>query len=242
MSFAKALRNYRIATLILLTLLVAVCIHERYIQRAYNRLFVPPPPPFRYTDNTHFFEEKDFNTLYHSQPQIVMFGNSMMKKMNWDELLGREDVINRGVNVDITDGMVARIDEVIALRPKIIFIEGGINDVDNGVSRDHILSNYRELVNRIKAAGIVPVINAVNQVCDFYPESKTVNASIRTLNTGLHALATETGVAIIDLNPQLAPQGELRPEFARGDGCHLTSKAYRIWKAAIELQLTTNKI
>ncbi len=231
MTTFKAIRWYRAAVLVLLVLLAAVCVHERYIQRAYKRLFLPPPPPYRYTDNTHFYEERDFNTIYHSQPRIVMFGNSLVKKMNWDELLGREDVVNRGVNVDLTDGMVARIDETIALRPKIIFIEGGINDIDNGIAPGHILSNYRELIKRVKAAGIVPVLHAVNQVCDFYPDSKAVNSRIRGLNAGIRALAAETASPLIDLNPQLAPQGVLRPEFARGDGCHLSSKAYLIWKA-----------
>ena len=234
MPTTKTLRFYRIAMVLLTALLIAVCIHERYIQRAYTRLFVPPPPPYRYTDNTHFREEADFNTIYHSQPRIVMFGNSLVKKMNWDELLEREDVVNRGVNVDLTDGMLARIDGVIALQPAIIFIEGGINDIDRGTANAQIISNYRGMLQRVNAAGIIPVLHAVNAVCDFYPASTSINDSIRVLNNGLHGLAAETGSPMIDLNPQLAPQGVLRREYARGDGCHLTSKAYLVWKAEVQ--------
>lgn len=226
--------------MVLLALLIAVCIHERYIQRAYKRLFVPPPPAYTYNTNTHFHEEADFNTLYHSRPAIVMFGNSLVKKMNWDELLGREDVVNRGVHVDLTDGMVARVDAAIALRPKIIFIEGGINDIDMGVSRSRTLANYRLMLQRIKAANIVPVLNAVNHVAAFYPEASSANDSIRAVNLDLQMLAKQSSTPIIDLNPVIAPDGFLRKEFARGDGCHLTSKAYRIWKTEVLRVLAEN--
>src|SRR5688500_14730068 len=107
--------GYRLSllvNLVLAALLVAVCLHEGYFQRSAKRLFGPPPKPAVYTDNPHYWEMLDFDTLYHSHPSIVMIGNSMTHKMEWHELLGRCDVANRGVNGELSSGILARAGEV----------------------------------------------------------------------------------------------------------------------------------
>ena len=48
----------------------------------------------------------------------------------------------------------------------------------------------------------------------------------------LATLATERGIAFVDLNQTLSANGVLRPEVTN-DGVHLNGRGYRLWKQAI---------
>lgn len=220
--------------IMLLALLVAVCLHEGYIQRVWKRFTAPPPKPFVYTDNTFFHEVLDFDTLYHGQPAIVMLGNSFTQKMEWHELLNRCDVITRGVNRDVTAGILARVPYATRLRPKIIFIEGGINDIDLRVPPSEILANLKRAALEVHEAGILPVVTAITHVGSAYPQSDSVNRIISALDDSLAQFAAVQGFDFVNLNPQIAPGGRLNPAFARGDMCHLDAAAYRLWGNTIQ--------
>jgi lysophospholipase L1-like esterase len=221
------------SNVVLLLLLLAVCIHEGYLQRVYRRVSAPAPKPYSYTDNLHFLEALDFDTLYHSHPSVVMIGNSMTQKMEWGELLGRCDVSMRGVHGDITAGILARIDAAIALHPKAIFIEGGINDMDMRLPVQQIAQNIQHAAERVQSAGIIPVLTAVTHVTAAYPQADSVNKMITVLDQSLQSFAAANSFDFINLNPIIAPSGQLLPQYARMDGCHLTAKAYRLWADAI---------
>jgi lysophospholipase L1-like esterase len=228
--------------LVLLALLVAVCMHEHYIQRVWKRFTAPPPKPFVYTDNTFFHEVLDFDTLYHGRPAIVMLGNSFTQKMEWHELLNRCDVITRGVNGDVTAGILARAPYATRLRPKIIFVEGGINDIDLRVPPSQILGNLKQAALQVRDAGILPVVTAITHVGEAYPQSDSVNRIITALDDSLSHFAVAQGFDFVNLNPQIAPGGKLNPAFARGDVCHLNAAAYRLWGNAIDSILSRHGI
>lgn len=228
--------------IVLLALLVAVCLHERYVQRVWKRLTAPPPKPFVYTDNTFFHEVLDFDTLYHGQPALVMLGNSFTQKMEWHELLDRCDVITRGVHGDVTAGILARVPYATRLHPKIIFIEGGINDIDRRIAPAEILGNLKQAALGVRDAGILPVLTAITYVGAAYPENDSVNRTISVINDSLSRFAAREGFDFINLNPQIAPDGILNPAFARGDVCHLNAAAYRLWGNAIQRILQAHGI
>ena len=58
-----------------------------------------------------------------------MLGNSLTNRISWNELLVRDDIANRGIGSDITAGFINRINFVFNVKPKICFIEGGVNDL-----------------------------------------------------------------------------------------------------------------
>jgi lysophospholipase L1-like esterase len=230
------------ANILLLTLLVAVCVHEGYLQRAYKRLFVPPPPPYTYLDNPHYHEELDFARMYTAHPSIVMYGNSMVQKIQWQELLNRCDVSNRGVNVDLTTGILARVQEATRLHPKIVFIEGGINDVDARIDPATIVKNLTTTAKQIEAAGIRPVLMHITKVTSQYPGYVDVNTRISEVNKLISQQATEHNWDLVNLNPAIAANGALDSAYARADGCHLRSNAYLVWKEQILRILNKYKI
>ncbi len=52
------------------------------------------------------------------QKNIVMLGNSLTNRISWNELLGRDDVANRGIGSDITAGFTHRINFAFNVNPK----------------------------------------------------------------------------------------------------------------------------
>ena len=69
--------------------------------------------------------------------KIVFLGNSITEKGgNWNKRFGVNNIVNRGVSGDITEGILSRLDEIIYYKPTTIFLLIGINDIfDNYPNR-----------------------------------------------------------------------------------------------------------
>ena len=71
------------------------------------------------------FKEKPLNLN-----DIVFLGNSITAGGNdWSERLNIPNIKNRGIGGDTTDGVIARLDEIIYFKPKAVFLLIGINDL-----------------------------------------------------------------------------------------------------------------
>ena len=162
--------------------------------------------------------------------------------MHWNELLNRQDIINRGINTDLTRGMVARMDYVLSADPKICFIEGGVNDIYEGLPKDTVIKNLGTMVSILKEHHVIPVLTAVFHLGKKFPNSAEVNARISDLNKDIFQKATEWGVEVIDINPIISENNMLKDEYVQDDAIHFTARAYIVWKEAIEKKLAKEKI
>ncbi len=165
---------------------------------------------------------------------IVMFGNSLTAHGNWSSELKRGDVRNAGFPGFTTFNYLHVIDKsVIRHKPKLCFIEGGINDLGVSVPIECIEKNYSILVEKLQNHKVEPVLQSVLYVN--YPweiTNQTTNAQVDTLNNFLRTLAKEKNLTYIDLNAQLSENGKLKSEY-HTDGIHLNKKAYKIWASAV---------
>ncbi len=161
---------------------------------------------------------------------IVMLGNSITDEANWNELLGRTDIANRGIGGDITEGFLNRLDDVYTLYPNYCFIMGGINDITRGISTDTAFSNYIKIIKDLQAHGITPVIQTTLYIChNRFFNTKQVNIEVDKLNKMLKRYATEHDIMILDINSLLAKDGILNPDFS-SDGVHLLADGYKVWR------------
>lgn len=190
--------------------------------------------PRDYRSNPHWTEQTKFYSLYTDSPKIVFLGTSLTARISWSEALRRPGAAGRGVNGDITAGILARVPFVTATHPAICFIEGGINDLDRGLPGGEIVNNLITAAGQLEAAGVQPVLTAVFPVTDSYPDSRVMNARIDTVNLWLSAICLSRGFKCLNINQTLAPSGTRLPQYARGDGLHLTATAYRVWIAAAD--------
>jgi len=171
-----------------------------------------------------------------------MLGNSLTHGAAWNELLGRPDVVERGIPGDGLDGIAARMNYVYKLNPKIVFIEGGVNDVYNWEPVEAIFATYVRIINGLKTHNIIPVIQSTTYASKDYgksfglkPESNFGrNREIDKLNKLLSDYANRSNIDYIDIVSQTATKdGYMRPELTI-DGIHFKAEAFKIWVREVE--------
>jgi len=228
-----------IFSLLLFTAFAAVLIRENYPQRVWNRCnnFVHNRPnikPHTYKDNYAYEQQTGFYPLYHSPKKIVMLGSSITSRIDWCEMLERTDIANMGINDDITEGYINRMDFIRKLNPGICFIEGGINDILYYVAQDTILKNLKNIIENLKSNGIMPVLITVCYVSSDFPEADVINNKIKTLNKELVLLAKAEQIKLLDLNGLLSEGDFINKRYVISDGLHLNGKAYIIWSGEVQ--------
>lgn len=108
--------------------------------------------------------------------------------------------------------------------PKWVFVLAGTNDAfsPEGLNA-RSLEDYESMLKRIRAQGATPVVTLVP-----FQRAPTFAREIAGFNAALGAYCRQAQIATVDLNPVLAPQGRLLPQFT-SDGVHLSPAAYVIW-------------
>jgi lysophospholipase L1-like esterase len=108
--------------------------------------------------------------------------------------------INRGVASQITPQMLVRFrQDVIDLQPKVVVIQGGLNDIGMVMgpgSEGTIADNLRTMIDLAKVHGIKVVIASLTPICDCYDSSQTKIrpvGKIAAINGTLRDIAKDTG-------------------------------------------------
>ena len=160
------------------------------------------------------------------EADYVFVGDSNVNALNWDEFFPTVEIVNRGVIGDKTSDILMRLDSIISVKPKIVLISVGINDIFQYVDEDSIVRNYMSIIDFLDDNDIQMVINSVIQ-CDIDICGKDKVDSINSLNKSLSQLTSETSAFFLDLGELSNPNG-LHSTFTF-DGIHLTSDGYIYW-------------
>ena len=178
-------------------------------------------------ENTYYLSKVSlFKVLKNNKnAKIMMLGDSITDRGLWGELTKRDDIVNRGINGDTTEGLLHRLD---ALNPHIqkAYIMIGVNDILMGKSVTKIFSNYVKIINILKSKNITPIVESTLYVVKGTPP--LYNKKIKKLNKLLKDYASKNGLKFLDLNAKLAPNGYLEKRYSL-DGLHLNGNGYLIW-------------
>ena len=170
--------------------------------------------------------ERDMHKQYDfSGVRIVMLGDSHTQFADWSRFLPEYKIAGLGIGGDTTDGMLARIDQVVAIKPRICFIMAGINDITRHRDMRDIQRDYSGIVTRLEDAGIRPVIFSTLFVAEHHYDPRRINARVEELNAYLKGL----GCPFIDMTSDFHENGFLRPEYTL-DGLHLKANGYSVWR------------
>jgi lysophospholipase L1-like esterase len=199
------------------------------MKKLFARLRTPAPYDFR--QNLQYQIQTEFHAIYKKTAAVVMFGDSSMAGIQWNEILNRCDVANRGIGQDTTAGMVARLPGIVALQPRMVFILAGGNDIEKKVPVELTIGNLQAICRTLIKENIDPILHTVPYVAQRLP---LVNAQIRKLNAMITALSASECVRLINLNPTLAPEGYLEGRYCLFDGVHLNAEGYLVWKGLID--------
>jgi lysophospholipase L1-like esterase len=166
--------------------------------------------------------------------EVVMLGDSLTERGNWQEVLPEFKVINRGISGDETTGVLSRLPEVISRHPRQVFLMIGANDLQRGVEPEIVAKNIEQIVRSLQDAHVSPVLESVLFVGDKLVAGgyRDINPSAQKLNDLLRDFAHNANVTFLELNTTLAPSGRLASEFTY-DGQHLKGEAYIRWRDAI---------
>lgn len=195
-----------------------------------------------YKNNPNYSLETELYDIYKTkQADVVMLGNSLTHGANWNELLGRSGVVERGIPGDLTEGMLNRLTSVIKLQPKLCFILAGVNDVYYWIPVEQIFNNYVRILALLKAKNITPVIQSTlyagkdwGKEWNLKPEDNAGrNKEIEKLNNLLRDYASRNNIDYINLIDQMTEKDYLNPELTY-DGIHLNAKGFKIWGREVE--------
>lgn len=170
-----------------------------------------------------------------ARPKAVFMGNSITD--NWakfhPEFFKNNDFIGRGISGQVTSQMLCRFQsDVIELRPKIVVIMAGTNDIaqNNGyIAHEHILQNIQSMCELAKQNKIRPVLCSCLPAAAFKwrPEMKPAE-DIKRLNEMIKAYAKANKITYIDYHSALVDErGGLPQQYAK-DGVHPNLEAYAI--------------
>jgi len=172
-----------------------------------------------------------------AKADIVFFGDSLMYYGNFASVFPNKVVCNLGLRGDTIQGMRSRIKQVTLLRPQIVYLMAGINDVANR-SIDEFRENYESLLKTLieqnpKTELIVFKLLPVND--DEFTISCN-NEQIVQCNAIIASLCIKHSLCYIDLFSAYERNGNLPKELTT-DGIHLSQAGFEKWYKLISNDL-----
>lgn len=189
----------------------------------------------------HFI--KRMNYFYEQNEEIkdcniLLLGDSLIEMFPHEKLSEKYSVVNRGIVSDKTHGVMISLDDrVFPLKPSLIFIFVGSNDICDGYLNSTIINNYENIIRLLKnnnpnikiicSSIIPPCYYPAEHVDMIYPNCRDI-LKIKDLNEKLKKLASTKNITFFDSFSLLADEKEsLRADHTL-DGVHLTLDAYQI--------------
>jgi lysophospholipase L1-like esterase len=175
------------------------------------------------------------------ESRVVFMGNSITE--GWAPLFATsfpgKPYIGRGISGQTTPQMLVRFrQDVIALKPRVVVILAGTNDIagNTGPSTlEMIEDNLASMSELAQANGIRVVLCSVLPVFD-YPWKPGLEPApkILALNAWLRAYAASHGAQYADFHSAMADERHGLPKTLAGDGVHPNAAGYAIMAPIVE--------
>jgi lysophospholipase L1-like esterase len=181
------------------------------------------------------------------EERVVFMGNSITD--GWirisPEFFEGKSYIDRGISGQTTPQMLVRFRaDVINLKPKVVLILGGTNDIagNTGPSTlEMIEDNLISMAQLAKANGIKVILSSVLPVYD-YPWKPGLEPAekIVTLNQRIKEFAEKNGCYYLDYYSSVVDERKgMKAEYSK-DGVHPNKEGYKVMEALAEAAL--NKV
>lgn len=165
----------------------------------------------------------------------VFVGDSITAGGRWDEWFPGEGVHNLGVGGDTTDAVIARLDDIVALRPDTVVLLIGTNDLAWRRSAEHIVRNIETILVTLRRE--LPDCQLLVQ--SVMPRETAHADTIKDVNRHLWQFASTVRAQYLDLWPALATSDDcIDPQYS-DDSLHLNEKGYEVWVSELRGALET---
>ncbi len=168
-------------------------------------------------------------------PRVVFMGDSITElwKPAHPEFFG-ENLVNRGISGQTTAQMLVRFrQDVIALKPAVVHILGGTNDVAGNagpITLEAIKNNITSMVDLATANEIRVVLASVPPAGHFpwRPSIQEPAQHIVELNVWLRRFARERNLFYVDYHEPLADERDAMKQTFSNDGVHPNRDGYAV--------------
>ena len=162
----------------------------------------------------------------------VFIGDSLTAGgRNWGWRLGRGPFSSRNLAASgcTVRQVQAQAREALKYKPARVFVMVGTNDLLEERDEAAVLRDCETLLHILSASWRPPRI-----VVTLVPQTayEKYSEKVRVFNRRLRELCQSQAVEVVDLTPQIAPQGVLLPQYSL-DGVHLSAAAYQVWTKAL---------
>jgi acyl-CoA thioesterase-1 len=167
---------------------------------------------------------------------IVAFGDSIVEGYGqpegWPEKLGRDlapmyngiQVINAGVSGDTAaDGLARLRKSVLDLKPDMVLIAFGLNDMKNGRSVDAFASDLAGIVDGVLSIGAEPVLLTTTRLQKGTGMAARVDP--KPFNEAIRALVRDRAISLVDVNENF--KGYNTSQYLL-DVAHPNGEGYRV--------------
>ena len=190
----------------------------------------------RYAD-----ENKKLSPVKSNENRVVFMGNSITEGWkNMDSAFFKgKPYINRGISGQTTPQMLVRFrQDVIDLKPKVVVILAGINDIAENtgpMTLEETMGNIASMASLAKANGINVVLSSVLPAYDFpWRPGLAPAEKVISLNKMIKNYAEKNGMIYLDYFSAMVDERKgLRKELS-GDGVHPNLKGYKIMEPLAE--------
>ncbi len=181
-----------------------------------------------------------------TENRVVFMGDSITE--GWNESNGGffpgKPYINRGISGQTTPQMLLRFRaDVVALRPKVVVILAGTNDIAGNtgpITLEAVEDNLMSMCDIAKANGIRVVLASVTPVFD-YPWKPGLQpvSKIAALNTWLKDYAAKNRFVYLDyFSAMVDPANQGMKAALASDGVHPNKSGYAIMAPLAEAAIT----
>ncbi|MFJ7287190.1 GDSL-type esterase/lipase family protein [Curtobacterium sp. AB451] len=160
---------------------------------------------------------------------VLFLGDSITEQGSWDAWLPDERTVNQGIGGDTTDGVLQRLDAVVAEQPEVIVLLIGTNDFGNHrKSVEHVVRGVESVLVTLRRE--LPGVRLL--LVSILPRQAEYTAKIEEANRHLRQFVATCHAQYLDAWPALADGDHLDDRFT-DDGLHLTEDGYRAYVAEL---------
>lgn len=182
-----------------------------------------------YLDNAQYTQrETTFALSKIEKSDIAFLGDSITARINWEEFYPDYVVINRGIDSDVVEGAMNRLESVTKTKPDKVFIMLGINDIRQGIDAERSLTYYAQILFSLHKA--LPDSDIyVQSVLPVAKKTGIDNHTVEDFNAQLKDFAESYDFTYIDIFSDMITEDYDLPASYSIDGVHMTGDGYQIW-------------
>jgi lysophospholipase L1-like esterase len=186
---------------------------------------------------TRYGSENTELRLPPGENRVVFLGDEVTE--SWINFFPGKPYFNRGIAGQTTPQMLVRFrQDVIALKPKVVVIQAGANDLAGTagpMTQGTAIENFTSMVELAKANGIRVVLASTTPVCDCYRKvtARRSPGKLIGMNSWLKDYAEQSGSVYLNYYSALVEGRAFKKELT-ADGIIPNEAGYKIMTALAE--------